>query len=202
MEIKPILGVIMARLKNTLRPVYEDTKHSAPMCEHSECRDVAHYRAPKNRKLREYHWFCLTHVRAYNADWNFYQGMSPGAIQSHQHADLTWQRPSWSFHDHHKANPHIQFEVLEAVGRTVQLTEDERNPFPPHTPEGKALEFLGLTYPCDYEDVKKAYKQYVKKHHPDINNNSKVSHDRIKRANEVYDLLRKAFKLLVPVPSR
>lgn len=186
----------MARLKNTLRPVFEDTKTSSPMCTHPDCTDEAHYRAPKDRSLREYHWFCLDHVREYNADWNFYKGMTPGAIQMHQHADLTWQRPSWPFHEQHMANQRVRFEVLEAVGRAVQLTEEERNPFPPHTPEGKALELFGLEYPCNLEDVKKAYKRYIKKHHPDVNKGTKLSHDKMKKANEAYDTLRKGFKQL------
>jgi len=39
--------------------------------------------------------FCLEHVRAYNAAWDFYKGMSPGEIEMQLRADTAWQRPSW-----------------------------------------------------------------------------------------------------------
>ena len=54
------------------------------------------YRAPKSRsQLRDYFWFCLDHVRAYNAAWDFYKGMSPGQIEAHLRDDTAWQRPTW-----------------------------------------------------------------------------------------------------------
>ncbi|USO01019.1 MAG: J domain-containing protein [Alphaproteobacteria bacterium] len=184
----------MARLKKTLKPVFDEAQNTTPVCHHEGCCESAHYRAPKDRHLREYHWFCLNHVRSYNSDWNFYKGMTPGAIQSHQHADLTWQRPSWPVHEHHAKSARLRFEVLEAVGRSVQLTEEERNLFPPHTPEGKALAFFGLEYPCDFDDVKRAYKQIIKVHHPDINKNSRTSHEQMKKINEAYNVLSKTFR--------
>jgi len=45
--------------------------------------------------LREFHWFCLDHVRAYNAGWDFYKGMGPDEIEACLRADTSWQRPTW-----------------------------------------------------------------------------------------------------------
>ena len=42
------------------------------------CEAMGEYRAPKSRRdLKDYWWFCLEHVRAYNSTWDYYKGMSP-----------------------------------------------------------------------------------------------------------------------------
>ena len=47
------------------------------------CPHAGEYRAPKSRaQLNDYWWFCLEHVRAYNAAWDFYRGMSPAEIEA------------------------------------------------------------------------------------------------------------------------
>ena len=65
-------------------------------CDIPGCPHEGGYRAPKSRdSLRDYFWFCLEHVRAYNASWDFYKGMTPGQIEAHMRDDTGWQRPTW-----------------------------------------------------------------------------------------------------------
>ena len=49
-------------------------KYYAPQNDDKGCNKPGEYRAPKNRGLKEYYWFCLEHVQAYNAKWNYYEG--------------------------------------------------------------------------------------------------------------------------------
>ena len=49
----------------------EGVKH---LCDHPGCDKCGEYRAPKDRSLKEYYWFCLEHVQEYNAKWNYYDG--------------------------------------------------------------------------------------------------------------------------------
>ena len=55
-------------------------------CDSPGCEALGEYRAPKSRRdLKNYWWFCLEHVRAYNSTWDYYKGMSqprPGAAGS------------------------------------------------------------------------------------------------------------------------
>ena len=39
-------------------------------CDHPGCNKPGEYRAPKNRRLKEYYWFCLEHVQEYNFGYN------------------------------------------------------------------------------------------------------------------------------------
>ena len=50
-------------------------------CEHPGCTAHAAHRAPKARDaLNEFRWFCLPHVREYNASWNYFAGMSADEV--------------------------------------------------------------------------------------------------------------------------
>src|SRR3984885_11390641 len=65
-------------------------------CDYAGCTAAGEYRAPKSRSsLNDYWWFCLEHVRAYNATWDFYKGMTPGQIEAQMREDTGWQRPTW-----------------------------------------------------------------------------------------------------------
>jgi len=46
-------------------------------------------------RINEYRWFCLDHVRTYNASWNYYAGLSDTEMEAELRADSTWNRPTW-----------------------------------------------------------------------------------------------------------
>ena len=53
-------------------------------CDHPGCEAGGDFRAPRSRlDLHRYYWFCLDHVRAYNAGWDYYRGMSQAEIERH-----------------------------------------------------------------------------------------------------------------------
>jgi len=74
----------------------QQTSAQIRMCEHPSCEAEGLYRAPKSRDtLRSYVWFCLDHVREYNASWDFYKDMTGPEILEHRIADMLWRRPTW-----------------------------------------------------------------------------------------------------------
>lgn len=48
---------------------------------------------------------------------------------------------------------------------------------------------LGVSKNATDEEIKKAYKQQVKKYHPDLNPDSKTAEDKMKEVNEAYEVL-------------
>ncbi len=70
-------------------------------CAYDGCTSDGTYRAPKHgcpQNIKDdtcWHWLCLTHVREYNAAWNFYKDMTEAEIIAHWKRDITWDRPSW-----------------------------------------------------------------------------------------------------------
>ena len=52
-------------------------REEAATCEWAGCPNKGPHRAPKGREnSREYFHFCLNHVREYNQNYNFFQGMN------------------------------------------------------------------------------------------------------------------------------
>jgi hypothetical protein len=162
-------------------------------CDMPGCELAGGYRAPKSRfALNEYFWFCLDHVRAYNASWDFYKGMSPGQIEAQLRADTSWQRPTWPL-GHNGAAGHLDEEALRdplhilATGRAAPPRRPQLET-PPELREPLAA--LGLEWPLSLETLKSRYKELAKRHHPDANNGDRAAEERIKTINLAYAALR------------
>jgi hypothetical protein len=79
------------------------------------CREHGEYRAPKDRALSDYYWFCLDHVREYNSAWNFFQGMSGHEVEEHIVSSMYGDRPTRRYD-----NPGMGAENLRrARGRPI-----------------------------------------------------------------------------------
>jgi len=160
------------------------------------CGAPGEYRAPKSRSaLQDYWWFCLEHVRAYNASWDFYKGMTPGEIEAQLRADTSWQRPTWPLgrlgsrldsdmlHDPlHvlNASRRAPAEAEQRARAAAEVPADLREP----------LATLGLAWPLTLDQLKSRYKQLAKLHHPDANNGDRAAEERLKGINLAYSALR------------
>lgn len=60
------------------------------------------------------------------------------------------------------------------------------------TLEAKAFETLGLSASATSADIKAAYKDLVKKHHPDANGGDRGSEERFRAVIQAYQLLKQA----------
>jgi hypothetical protein len=165
-------------------------------CDVPGCPNEGEYRAPKSRDaLREYFWFCLDHVRAYNAAWDFYKGMSPGQIEAHMRDDTGWQRPTWPLGRLGGGMPeedfvHDRLDILGAAGmrqgRGAGTASSNRPPADLRQP----LDTLGLTWPVSLDEVKTRYKELAKCHHPDANGGDRAAEERFKTINMAYAQVR------------
>jgi hypothetical protein len=173
-----------------------DPNAPGALCEMPGCLNQGEYRAPKSRThLNEFHWFCLEHVREFNASWDYYKGMSPGEIEAQLRADTSWQRPSWP---------------LGRLGQTASMMEEELHAFtfgarhsPPPAPSAppelrEALGVLGLAWPVSMAAVKTRYKELAKRHHPDANGGNKASEEMLKSINLAYATLRGKLPSMAP----
>lgn len=162
-------------------------------CDMPACAAPGEYRAPKSRRnLKDYWWFCLDHVRAYNATWDYYKGMSPGEIEAELRRDTAWQRPSWplgslgaaAWEDAMARDP----LGLLAAGRVRRGHAPPAEQAPAELREPLAT--LGLSWPVTIAAVKSRYKELAKRHHPDANGGDKAAEERIKTINLAYATLR------------
>lgn len=172
-------------------------------CDWPGCQEEGTHRAPKSRdQLREYHWFCLAHVRTYNAGWNYYAGMSDAEVEADTRRDTVWHRPTWPLGSPPEAGEigpdafSDPFDLFGEGGPGRGAAHDrsghdrkgaaESGPSGPHR---AALAVFGLEVPVTRDEIRRRYKQLVKRHHPDTNGGDKAAEEKLKEINDAYQTL-------------
>lgn len=190
----------MARPHAKIRESRDDAAFAhSRRCDHAGCTEAGEYRAPRSpTKLNDYYWFCLDHVRAYNAAWDYYKGMGPEEIEAARRADTVGWRPTWPMGGTRTRPDRIDPEQLRAAFSRL-FDEDmvgggEESPLP-RTPrvmtqEEEALAVMDLTLGATPDEVKARYKALVKLHHPDANGGDKAAEERLKSINQAYTFLK------------
>lgn len=160
-------------------------------CDVPGCEAPGEYRAPRSRRaLREWRWFCLEHVRAYNAAWDYYRGMSPDQIEAELRSDIAWQRPTWPLGRLGRTEWQHSSGLEEALADFV-IRSAHRSPAESAPAELKEhLAALELAWPVTLEAVKARYKELAKRHHPDANGGDVDAGERFKAINLAYATLR------------
>lgn len=171
--------------------------HKAGMCDHPGCGEKGEYRAPKDRSLREYYWFCLKHVQEYNAKWNYYaQEEDPYAEERAQkHFSRTFKsRVRYQFgYDLWEDSAYFDDGYVSADNNReysrdgIYFTVEER----------RFIKILEL----DIKDItpailKAQYKKMAKKYHPDLNQEDLEAEEKFKQISEAYHRLKDKFERL------
>ena len=183
-------------------------------CEFGTCEKEGLYQAPKadlsshQKRPDSWYWFCLDHVRDYNASWNYFREMSEAEILKEWRQDITWQRPTWPLGSWYTRKS-MAFEHVFSARQNKDrhffddpfgLFDDypgpqEQDRKRPNTPESQAVLLLELSVPFDKDQLQTAYRRLVKKFHPDLNQGCLLSEEKLKQINQAYTLLKKGFSL-------
>lgn len=172
---------------------------AGPMCDHAACDQPGLYPAPKSRaQLREYFWFCLEHVRAYNKAWDYFGGMDTDDIERQIRRDTVWERPTWplgrwGIPGRDKLDAALRHGFGFSIGGDVPRPDsDAAQSRKQSTAEIEALRVLELTPPVTWAEVKARYKGLAKRLHPDANGGDKAAEERLKLINRAYSALKSA----------
>ena len=182
----------MTRRSQRIRAYAPDPGAPGRECDMPGCNAPGEYRAPKSRRaINDYWWYCLEHVRTYNASWDYYKDMTPGEIEAHLRADTAWQRPSWPLG--RLGSVHIDEDLLRDPLRGFSrptTAERQRPTLDPPSEMREPLATLGLSWPITMDTLKTRYKELAKRHHPDANNGDRAAEERLKTINIAYAALR------------
>ncbi len=166
----------------------DDSATGERLCEHPQCGVPGLYRAPASpQRLNSYRWFCLQHIREYNAAWNYYSGLSDATVEQLRREDTVWRRPSWPFTQGRRGG------TSSGLNDPFGFFSEKPSPSPakgPQSEERKALEALGLEYGVSLERIKTRYKELVKRLHPDANGGDSTAEERLKVINQAYSTLK------------
>lgn len=163
-------------------------------CGHAGCDQPAEFRAPASNRVAGHvggwQWLCLDHVRAFNAGYNFFDGMSPDAISEAQSPLAGWAHVVHDVNGYKFNDPlnalHGKFGQDAFAGRRtkagVVLAEADV----------RALKILGLDAAASFVTVKRAYKTLVRQFHPDTNGGDRSHERRLQDVVQAYTHLRSA----------
>ncbi|HEY8190627.1 MAG TPA: J domain-containing protein [Micavibrio sp.] len=186
-------------------PEFADDGRKATAARHCDmpgCAEEAAHKAPKNRGLNDYYWFCFSHIQEYNKAWDFFSGMSQSDVEDHIRRSFLWDRPTRRFD-----NTNIE-ENLQKKAWQKRYFSDDDPADDSHkgkgfrfgdanmraTPEVQAMAIMGLEPPLDIAAVKARYKILVKKYHPDVNPDDPKAEEMIKSVNMAYTILKLAYE--------
>ena len=163
------------------------------ICEWENCKESGKFKAPLERdNSRNYKWLCEEHIKLFNKNWNYFDGMSQDQIEDFLKSDLTWHRPTQKF-----GSSDNFFNLLwnNALSDKFSIFKEEnlndnlkmRNL---SKRDKDAFEIMGLEFNADWTSIQKKFKTLVKKFHPDRNSGNKEFEDKLKKITLAYSRLR------------
>jgi hypothetical protein len=180
-------------------------------CEAPGCREAGEFRAPGRWPHGfdgpgEWRWFCLQHVREFNAGYDWFEGMSAEEILRAQSPIAGWQtesrvfRPTAGIGDAPRwADYADPLDAISARARGIR-SRAEREARTTMTgrfsrEEAAALEIMGLGSDTDRARLRRRYSELVRRYHPDRNGGDRRHEAQLTAVVDAYQILRKSAAL-------
>ncbi len=164
-------------------------------CEWDGCVSKGMCKAPQSPdKITDYFYFCQRHAREYNKAWNFFHGMSEGAVRSYHDNIATGHRPTWNMH----RNVRGQSRNTSGFADPFDLAKDAafKQEAAPKRRLGRlqarAMDDLGLDHNCEGKMIRARYLKLVKQFHPDANKGDRSTEERLQQVIRAYQILKTA----------
>lgn len=172
---------------------------AAERCSVAGCHEPGEYRAPLTPSSFDgpgrWRWLCLEHVRAHNARYNYFDGMSPDEIEAAQSPIAGWERSTRAFAsvgaDQGPAWRDFA-DPLDAIAARYR-PEARRQAIDRFTAaERHALDVMGLNDDADRTALRRRYSELVRRYHPDRNGGDRSLERQLGEVIEAYQLLKGA----------
>ena len=163
------------------------------ICEWENCKESGKFKAPQEKdNSKNYKWLCKEHIKLFNKNWNYFEGMSQDEIEDFLKSDLTWHRPTQKF-----ASSDNFFNILwnNALSDKFNFFKQEKmmNGFTVRKLSEKdkdAFRIMELELNANWSIIQKKFKTLVKKFHPDRNAGNKRFEDKLKKITLAYSHLK------------
>ena len=163
------------------------------ICEWDNCNESGEFKAPLEKdNSRKYRWLCEEHIKLFNKNWNYFDGMCQNEIEDFLKSDLTWHRPTQKFGSsdnffnilwNNALNDKFVFFKQEKITNGLgdrKLNEKDKD----------AFIIMGLELNASWPIIQKKFKTLVKKFHPDRNAGNKKFEDQLKKITLAYSHLK------------
>ena len=163
------------------------------ICEWDNCKESGEFKAPLEKdNSKKYRWLCEEHIKLFNKNWNYFDGMRQNEIEDFLKSDLTWHRPTQKFGSsdnffnilwNNALNDKFVFFKQEKITNGLgdrKLNEKDKD----------AFIIMGLELNASWPIIQKKFKTLVKKFHPDRNAGNKKFEDQLKKITLAYSHLK------------
>jgi len=163
------------------------------ICEWDNCKEIGDFKAPVEKdNSKKYKWMCEEHIKLFNKNWNYFEGMNQSEIESFLKSDITWHRPTQKFGStdnffnklwNNALNDKFNFFHQEKIINNLngrKLNEKDRD----------AFSIMGVDVNAGWPIIQKKFKTLVKKFHPDKNSGSKEFEDKLIKITLAYSHLK------------
>ena len=133
------------------------------ICDWNNCFEEGSYKAPIEKdNSKKYRMLCLNHIKEFNKNWNYFEGMDDKQINEFIKSDMTWHKSTQSF-----SSSDNFFKVLWNNALREDLNKykingqfDPTNKF--NHNDVKAFDILGLSIVIKWKIIREKFKKLVK----------------------------------------
>lgn len=155
------------------------------ICMEKGCSKKGTHPAPlSNNDIKQYVWLCISHIRKYNRNWNYYKGKPIQEVENDIRSKMDGGYPTWDFFSlgnssryKVKTNPQFYDDLFFANKSTNKSSSSSKTSngnntnkdefVPSNNDEENAIKVLDLSAPISFEDINKRFKEIAKSCHPD-----------------------------------
>ncbi len=176
-------------------------------CQAPGCREAGEFRAPGQRPNGfdgpgDWRWFCLDHVREFNAGYDWFEGMSAEEIIAAQSPIAGWRTETRAFRPDAGVDGVPRWadyaDPLDAIAARARGTRSRAETRAREAAmnvrfsreEAQALEVMGLGSDTDRTRLRRRYSELVRRYHPDRNGGHRRHEAQLTAVVEAYQLLK------------
>jgi hypothetical protein len=179
---------MIKRTKKYYAPQNENVEHC---CDHPGCHEKGEFKAPKDKNLKEYYWFCLKHVQEYNAKWNYYadeKTAQDDEVKEKMHFRKFKSKVRYQFG--YDLWDEAEYFDCGYSNNSDSNSEYSRDGIYFTTEERKCIKILEMDIKdINPDSLKKQYKLMAKKYHPDVNREDENAEEKFKQISTAYQTL-------------
>ena len=167
------------------------------ICDWNNCLEEGYYKAPIEKdNSKKFRMLCLNHIKEFNKNWNYFEGMDDSQIYNFLKSDMIWHKPTQSFSSSDNFFKILWNNALKGEQNKFASSEqfDHMSQFKFNHNDIKAFSILGVSIGIQWEKIRGKFKKLVKKFHPDMNAGNKKYEEKLKQITLAYTQLKNTYR--------
>jgi|TARA_B110000305_G_scaffold31168_1_gene29859 hypothetical protein len=167
------------------------------VCDYGGCNGHGEFLAKTKSSVKFF--YCLNHIKDFNKNYNFFEGMSEEEVIDYQISAIIGHRPTWKSGTNPQASYFSKFAKNDgsAFDDPFDLFEKEKtskyerqSKIKKGKISEKAYKLLDFNSVSNKSDIRKKFKEVVKSLHPDTNGGDNSQEDLLKEVISAYKALK------------